>query len=118
MANLGTLAAAITDDAGMLEIHTIPAINVLRGGIRAISAPPPTAATISGTVRDDAGAVAQRDVIVIRRSTGELIWKGRSDPTTGAYWAPAVATEEHCVVCLDDAAGATYNDLIQRTTPI
>ena len=72
---------------------------------------------ISGTVRDDAGNLCARTVRAYDRATGMLIGSTVSDAVTGAYTLPTRVDTECSVVCLDDSAGATYNDLIVRATP-
>lgn len=52
-----------------------------------------------------------------RRDTGALLGTTTSNATTGAYSFPTAFDGEVQVVCLDDAAGTTHNDLIARTTP-
>lgn len=72
---------------------------------------------VSGVVTDAAGAPVQRTLRFYRRDTGALLAVQTSNPTTGAYSYSGSYTGELQVICLDDAAGTTYNDLILRATP-
>lgn len=74
--------------------------------------------TLSGNVKDDANANTSRRVVAYLRSNGEFVGHATSDPTTGNWSIGTPYNEEHDVLCLDDAAGATYNDLIHRATPV
>lgn len=73
--------------------------------------------TVSGMVQQEGGA-ASRTVRLYRRDTGALLGSTTSNATTGAYSFTTAFNGEVQVVCLDDAAGTTYNDLIARTTPV
>ena len=73
--------------------------------------------SVEGVVTDDTGAACARTVRAYDRATGALLGSTTSDPATGAYTLPTRADTECSVVCLDDSAGATYNDLIVRATP-
>lgn len=71
-------------------------------------------ALIEGRVIDDAGNPAQRTVRLYNRATGELVSSAISDPA-GLYTLPHMLEGvEVQIVCLDDAAGVTYADKIQR----
>lgn len=75
-----------------------------------------TLRTVAGTVLDDAGGPAQRTVRVYSRLTGQLVGQTNSS-SGGGYTAQfPLAPGEVNVVCLDDAAGTVYNDLVLRTT--
>jgi hypothetical protein len=74
--------------------------------------------SVSGTVLDDSGAPTARRVVALDRASGVLLGETTSDATTGAYSIPIAGAVECNVVCLDDAAGTVYNDLISRTTPV
>lgn len=76
------------------------------------------AGRISGIVKDDAGSTASRIVRAYRRDTGAMIGSSVSDPSTGAYTIDCAEAIECSVICLDDSAGATYNDLIARAMPV
>ena len=73
--------------------------------------------SVEGVVTDDTGAACARTVRAYDRATGAYLGSTTSDPATGAYTLPTRADTECSVVCLDDSAGATYNDLIVRATP-
>lgn len=74
--------------------------------------------TLSGNVKNDANANASRRVAAYRRSNGEFVGYAVSDPSTGNWSIGTPYNEEHDIVCLDDTAGTTYNDLIHRATPV
>lgn len=72
--------------------------------------------SISGTVRNDAGAVCVRTVLLINRLTGQIEQRTES-ASDGTYSFQYLPNVEYLVVCLDDDAGTTYNDLILRAAP-
>jgi len=78
---------------------------------------PDRAAQVSGIVRDSSNALCQRTIRAYDRTTGELVGSTTSNATTGAYTLPVSTMNEVSVICLDDTAGVTENDLILRTTP-
>lgn len=65
-------------------------------------------ATISGTVKDSAGALAQRLVRVYRRDTGALVAEGLSNPTTGIFSLTTADATKHFVVVHDSDSWITY----------
>lgn len=65
--------------------------------------------TISGTVKDRSGNGLQKYVTVQKRSTLLYVWKGLSNPTTGAYSVTVPDSAEY-VVSVFDEAPATYFD--------
>jgi len=71
--------------------------------------------SLSGVVKDAAGAFVARDVRAYLRSTGELVATATSNGTTGAYSLPVNAAVPHYVVHLDDAENAVVFD---HLTPI
>lgn len=73
---------------------------------------------LSGTVLDDAGSPCARTVRAYRRDTGALIGSTTSNATTGAWSIQGIDGVESQIVCLDDGAGTTHNDLIHRATPV
>ena len=75
------------------------------------------AGQITGMVRDDAGAFASRTLRAIYRDTGALAGSAVSSAVDGRYQMDCARLAECDVVCLDDASGAVYNDLILRVTP-
>lgn len=85
---------------------------------------PPTAAfsdyagQVSGIVRDSSNAPCLRTVRAYDRTTGALVGTTTSNATTGVYTLNCASTSEVSIVCLDDVAGTTENDLILRTTPV
>jgi hypothetical protein len=103
MADLGSIAVSMGD------LYQKRVFNI---------APTPVTAgvTVSGAVYDDTGAAAARTVRVYRRSDGTLIAETTSDAVTGAYSVTCPAGEVQRIV-LDDAAGTTYNDIIDRVIP-
>lgn len=58
-------------------------------------------ATISGTVKDEAGNFAQRIVRAYRRSDGAFASQAVSDATTGAFSCAALDTSAHYALTLD-----------------
>ena len=68
--------------------------------------------TLSGTVRDTAGALAARRVLAYLRSTGALVGSTTSDGTTGAFSISATVGDEHVVVALPGDAETTTNALV------
>lgn len=75
------------------------------------------AGQISGAVKDDTATPAARTVRVYRRDTGALVGSAVSNGSTGAYSINCPTLDECSVVCLDDSAGETHNDLIARAVP-
>lgn len=75
---------------------------------------PDYTAQISGTVVDSTGTPASRTVRAYRRDTGAFLKEGVS--TSGSYTLNLTYAGEVNVICLDDVAGTTENDLILRTT--
>jgi Concanavalin A-like lectin/glucanases superfamily len=73
--------------------------------------------TVSGIVRDNAGAYAARTVRAYRRDTGVLVAETTSNGTTGAYTLKIPTATEVTVVCFDDSGGTVENDEVLRTTP-
>lgn len=73
---------------------------------------------VSGVVKESGSPVSGRKVRAYRRDTGALLGETTSAATTGAYSMTVSYSGEVQVVCLDDDAGTTYNDLIARTTPV
>lgn len=72
----------------------------------------------SGVVTDDVSANCARTVMLFDRTTGGLLGKTTSNASTGAYTLVGKSTSsDYFSVCLDDAAGTTYNDKILRVTP-
>lgn len=71
-------------------------------------------AQVSGTVEDSTGTPASRTVRAYRRDTGAFLKEGVS--TSGSYTLNLPYAGEVNVICLDDVAGTTENDLILRTT--
>jgi hypothetical protein len=53
--------------------------------------------TISGTVKDRSGNGLQKYVTVQKRSTLLYVWKGLSNPTTGAYSVTVPDSAEYVV---------------------
>lgn len=68
---------------------------------------------VDGTVLVAGAAAAGRTVRIYNRTTGALLASGTTD-AAGAFSIDAANTGELQVLCLDDAAGTTYNDLIHR----
>lgn len=67
--------------------------------------------TISGTVKDDTNTLATRTIAYFPRISPSVCWSTTSTGGSFSAYAPDV---ECSVVCLDDAAGTTYNDLVSR----
>jgi len=77
----------------------------------------PSSKVISGVITDTTGTPTARTVRFYRRDTGAFVGETVSDGSTGAYSINTGPIGECDVVCLDDSAGTTYNDLILRQTP-
>lgn len=77
----------------------------------------PWAGQVAGVVKDDTAAPAARTVRAYRRDTGALVGSVVSNGSTGAYTINCPTLDECSVVCLDDSAGTTHNDLIARAVP-
>ena len=73
---------------------------------------------IAGHTKDGAGDFASRQLIAHYRSTGVLAGKAVSDPITGNYELGTLTNDECYVVCLDDAGGEVFNDMVLRVTPV
>lgn len=73
---------------------------------------------VSGVVRDSSNALCARTVRAYDRTTGALVASTTSNGTTGAYTLNCTTLNEVSVLCLDDVAGTTENDLVLRTTPV
>lgn len=97
-----------------LDIRAQPYIVILVPGRAPTAGPAPTA-SITGTVTE-LGIPVQRTIRAYRRDTGAYVSEAVSNPTTGVYTISVYAGVEHNLVCLDDAAGTTQNDLIKRKT--
>ena len=72
---------------------------------------------IAGTVLDDAGDPVARVVRAYRRDTGAMVGNTTSSAGDGSYLMNFATLDECIVICLDDAAGDDYNDLVLRVTP-
>lgn len=128
----GTMAALAVDfavgrDSGFPArdfVGHIDEIRITKGVARYTSsftppsvALPDVAIKVSGVVRDSANALCARTVRAYDRTTGALLGSTTSNAVTGAYSIDCSTTSEVNVICLDDTAGVTENDLILRTTP-
>ena len=78
---------------------------------------PNIAGQIAGTILDDAGDPVARVVRAYRRDTGALVGSTTSSAGDGSYTIDSTTAAECSVLCLDDAAGDDYNDLVLRVTP-
>lgn len=78
---------------------------------------PDAAPIVSGIVRDSSNALCARTLRAYDRTTGALVGSTASNGTTGAYTMNCSTLNEVSVLCLDDVAGTTENDLVLRTTP-
>lgn len=70
----------------------------------------------SGIVKDASGTPAVRLIRAYARDTGAPLGETYS-ASDGTYSVLLSRWTEYYLVCLDDAAGTVYNDLILRTTP-
>jgi len=74
--------------------------------------------SVSGTITDDTGSPCARTVRLYDRATGAFIAETTSDASTGAYdFSDTFSDAEVQRIVLDDTAGTTYNDLIDRVIP-
>lgn len=73
---------------------------------------------VSGVTLDASNNPAARKVRVEDRATGGVLGSTVSNADTGIYVIAVPVSSEVTVVALDDDAGAVYNDLILRTTPV
>lgn len=69
--------------------------------------------TISGTVTN-LGLPVARTVRSYRRDSGVFIDETTSSSVDGTYTVGVIVGVEHVLVCLDDVAGTTQNDLVKR----
>jgi hypothetical protein len=74
--------------------------------------------TISGTVRDSSNLLVSRTIRVYRRDNGTFLGTTSSSATDGTFSLAVPYTGEVNVLCLDDVAGTTENDLVHRTTGV
>lgn len=72
---------------------------------------------LSGTVNDDTNTGAVRTVRAYERDTGVFVSQAVSSDD-GTFAIEVARNVQHDIICLDDAAGSTYNDLIHRATPV
>ena len=73
--------------------------------------PEPNAYYMEGYVKEQGDPVS-REVRAYRVSTGELVDKTTSRESDGYFMVETCYTDAHYVVCLDDVAGISYNDLV------
>lgn len=78
---------------------------------------PNIAGQIAGTVLDDAGDPVARVIRAYRRDTGVLVGSTTSSAGDGSYSIDSTTAAECSVLCLDDAGGDDFNDLVLRVTP-
>jgi hypothetical protein len=71
----------------------------------------------TGTVLDANGSGAERRLRAYRRDTGAMVAEGLSLASTGDYVLELPGPQEVSVLCLDDTAGATEQDLVRRAAP-
>lgn len=125
MADLGAvgtlpdpLVVALLDTAAAQDISLNPITGVPFGAYAALPYRQ-NWKSVSGNIKNDAGANTARRVYLFRRGTGELVGSTVSDPTTGAYSiASPYPADEHMRIVLDDDAGVLYNDRIDRVFPV
>jgi hypothetical protein len=72
---------------------------------------------VTGTVLDANGSGAERRLRAYRRDTGAMVAEGLSLASTGDYVLELPGPQEVSVLCLDDTAGATEQDLVRRAAP-
>jgi len=73
---------------------------------------------VTGTILDQAGAPAQRQVCVYHRATGHLVGKTISDAVTGEYQRWVATDDEVTVIAYDTATVAPLlNDAVIRVVP-
>ena len=66
---------------------------------------------ISGYVTENTTPV-NRQIYLHNRDTGELVEETTSSGVGGYFYMETTYSGAHYVVCIDDAAGLDYNDLI------
>ncbi len=105
-------------DGAIDEIDIVKGVARYKGNFT-----PPAAALldgmgqVSGTVRDDTGALCARTVRIYRRDTGALIGSTTSDASLGTYTINCPTLDEVQRIVLDDSGGTLYNDIIDRVIP-
>lgn len=73
---------------------------------------------VSGFVKDISTAPLARIVRAYARDTGEFAGETISSAVDGSYTIEMLVRSEVTVVCLDDTAGTTENDIAIRSTPV
>ena len=74
--------------------------------------------SVLGTITDDTGTPCARSIGLLRRDNFDLLGTATSDASTGAYAINDLDYDGECIrIVLDDSAGTTYNDLIDRVIP-
>jgi hypothetical protein len=66
---------------------------------------------LSGYVKENTLSI-NRKIYLHNRDTGELITSTTSSGAGGYFYCETTYSGSHYVVCLDDAIGVSYNDLI------
>lgn len=97
----------------------IAEVRITRGVARytANFSPAATCKVLAGSVADAAGGPAIRTVRACQRESGKGLLSTAS--ASDGAWRMVVPDLGECmVVCLDDAAGPVFNDLIYRATPV
>lgn len=71
---------------------------------------------ISGTVRNENGAVASRKLLAVERDTGKYVGQTMSG-ADGLFTLYVPRGVEHDVIAQDNVEGTVFNDLIARIVP-
>jgi len=120
---------AIPTETNLVEIGRNTAVHYLNGHLQDLritkgvarytanfTPPGKLVGVLSGSVKNDVDANAIRAVCAFPRLTRMPFVETVS--ASDGTWSLTVPDTEHTVICLDDAAGTTYNDLIHRATPV
>lgn len=117
MADLGAIGEDVSGRSAILL--DVVAANLVMTAMQVPSDPGlsyEAAKTLSGTVRDSSNVLVARTVRAYRRDTGVFLGFSNSSAVDGTFSFTVPYAGEVQVVCLDDTAGSTENDLVHRVT--